>query len=231
MSRLASALFATVIGGTLLTGCNGSASPAAATPAASGAGGPAIVIAPAAPPLSIPAYPSGFADLRNSTWESCVYDSANNHYLRRQWHFVENDASVAQFRHEADDPTCSVTSGRDWYYDFEAITDDGGAAATGWVNAAGTAIVGGGAPASLDALGSLPAQPLVRRSAFQRQGMYYGRAPYPYGTSPLAAPVKLLLFVDASATPNRLYIGSVSATLDATGYPTFLESDTGLARR
>lgn len=231
MSRFAPALLATLVGAALLAGCNGSSAPAPAAPAGSGTPTPDIVIAPAATPLSIPAYPSGFTDISNSTWESCQYDSADDRYVRREWTFVVNDASVAQFRHAADDTTCTGTSTRDWYYDFEAITDEGGSAASGWVNAAGTATVGGGAPASLDGLGSLPAQPLVRRSAFKLQGVYFGRAPYPYGTSPLDAPAKLLLFVDASATPHRLYMGSVSATLDATGYPTFLESDTGLGRR
>jgi hypothetical protein len=231
MSRFAPSLIAITVSSVLLAGCNGGSSPAPAAPAGGGDPAPDIVIAPAATPLSIPAYPSGFADISNSTWESCLYDSADNRYVRRQWTFVVNDAAVSQFRHAADDTTCTGTSTRDWYYDFEAISDEGGSAATGWVNAAGTATVGGGAPASLDGLGSLPAQPLARRSAFKLQGMFVGRPPYPYSTSPLDAPTKLLLFVDASATPQKLYVGSVSAGLDATGYPVYLESDTGLRRQ
>lgn len=217
MSRFSLVLLAA--GLTLLVGCNESASPPA----------PAPVGASAA--LSIPAYPTGFVDISNTVWESCLFDSVDNHYLRRRWNFFVNDASVSQFRHEATDSSCSGTSTRDWYYDFEAITDDGSSSATGWVNAFGTAVVGGGAPVSLGGLGNLPAQPLARRSKFKLQRIYFGRPPYPYSTSILDAPTKLLLFVDASGSPSRLYVGGVSSTLDFDGYPVFLESETGLMQQ
>lgn len=47
----------------------------------------------------------------------------------------------------------------------------------------------------------------------------------------LFSSVRLLFYVDTSASPHRLYVGSVSQTLDADGYPVSLESETGLARQ
>ncbi|MDI1301111.1 MAG: hypothetical protein PSX71_04335 [bacterium] len=221
MRRLKTGLIEALLACSLLTGCGGGSSAGTTT----GSGSPPVIPS-GSDPLSIPAYPASVASLENSSWESCVYEAGSGKYLRQLWSFGTTTLDIGQYRHDAIDTACTGASTRDWYYTYDSISDGGSTAALGWVDQAGTQTLDGAAPLAQDALSSLPGQPSVRRTSFGFKFIYFGGATPPFSTF---SSLKMIFFVDASASPHRLFIGGVT-TLNADGYPSYLMSYRGFTR-
>jgi hypothetical protein len=158
--------------------------------------------------------------VENASWQSCHFDSVQNVHVRQLWAFGKNTLRLSEHEHSSTDATCTSNSTLLWRHQYRAADDQKIRVAKGWADINGVETLNGGAPASQDGLGALPAQPDVRRVKWA-----FSRADAGTGT-PSVAPAALLqiLFMDISAQPFRLFVGPNSGSKDSEGFPSYLKS-------